>query len=106
MNKYFHLYEYYHNLKAQLAIFELQGKATLWWEEVKSMCGVNEQSITWEKFKKYFKERYLTEIFYDGKEKEFHDLRLEQMTMDEFIEKFTSFLRYVPYIREEKEKTQ
>ena len=26
--------------------------------------------------------------------------------MDEFIEKFTSFLRYVPYIREEKEKTQ
>eukprot|EP00253_Pinus_taeda_P020256 PITA_20256 len=106
MNKYFHLYEYDHNLKARLAIFQLQGKATLWWEEVKTVRGVNEQNITWEKFQRYFKERYLTERFYNEKAKEFHDLRLGQLTMDEFITKFTSLLRYVPYIREEKAKEQ
>lgn len=61
MNKYFQLYEYDHNLKAWLAIFQLQGKVTLWWEEVKIVRGVSEQSITWEKFQKYFKERYLME---------------------------------------------
>ena len=61
MNKYFQLYEYDHNLKARLAIFQLQGKATLWWEEVKIVRGVNEQNITWDKFQKYFKERYLKE---------------------------------------------
>eukprot|EP00253_Pinus_taeda_P010864 PITA_10864 len=94
------------NLKARLAIFQLQGKATLWWEETKIVKGVSEQNITWEKFQKYFKERYLTEHFYDEKAREFHDLRLGQQSMDEFINHFTSLLRYVPYIKEEKAKVQ
>eukprot|EP00253_Pinus_taeda_P028245 PITA_28245 len=106
MNKYFKLYEYDNNLKARLAIFQLQGKATLWWEEVKIVKGVTEQNITWDNFKRFFKERYLTEHFYDEKAREFHDLRLGQQTMDEFITRFTSLLRYVPYIREEKAKVQ
>lgn len=106
MNKYFQLYEYDHKLKARLAIFQLQGKATMWWEEVKIIKGVSEQTITWEKFQRYFKERYLTECFYDEKAREFHDLWLGQQTMDEFITRFTSLLRYVPYIREEKAKVQ
>eukprot|EP00253_Pinus_taeda_P028520 PITA_28520 len=106
MNKYFHLYEYDHNLKARLAIFQLQGKATLWWEEVKIVKGVTEQNITWDNFQRFFKERYLTERFYDEKAREFRDLRLGQQTMDEFITRFTSLLRYVPYIREEKAKVQ
>ena len=92
MNKYFQLYEYYHNLKARLAIFQLQGKSTLWWEEVKIVRGVSEQTITWEKFQRYFKERYLTKHFYDEKAREFHDLRLGQQTMDEFITRFTCFV--------------
>eukprot|EP00253_Pinus_taeda_P019224 PITA_19224 len=104
MNKYFQLYEYDNNLKARLAIFQLQGKATLWWEEVKIVKGVTEQNITWDNFQRFFKERYLTEHFYDEKAREFHDLRLGQQTMDEFITRFTSLLRYVPYIREEKAK--
>eukprot|EP00253_Pinus_taeda_P012038 PITA_12038 len=106
MNKYFQLYEYDHNLKARLAIFQLQGKATLWWEEVKIVKGVTERTITWGKFQKYFKERYLTERFYDEKAKEFHDLQLGEQTMDEFINRFTSLLRYVPYLKEEKTKVQ
>eukprot|EP00253_Pinus_taeda_P019414 PITA_19414 len=106
MNKYFQLYEYNHNLKARLAIFQLQAKATLWWEEVKIVKGVTEQTITWDNFQRFFKERYLTECFYDEKAREFHDLRLGQQTMDEFITRFTSLLRYVPYIREEKAKVQ
>eukprot|EP00253_Pinus_taeda_P033032 PITA_33032 len=106
MNKYFQLYEYDHNLKARLVIFQLQGKVTLWWEEVKIVKSVTERTITWEKFQKYFKERYLTERFYDEKAKEFHDLRLGQQTMDEFINRFTSLLRYVHYLKEEKAKVQ
>eukprot|EP00253_Pinus_taeda_P029718 PITA_29718 len=68
--------------------------------------GVSEQNITWEKFQRYFKESYLTERFYDEKAREFHDLRLGQQTMDEFITRFTSLLHYMPYIREEKAKVQ
>lgn len=67
---------------------------------------MSEKNITWEKFHKYFKERYLTERFYDEKAREFHDLRLGQQSMDEFINRFTSLLHYVPYIKEEKAKVQ
>eukprot|EP00253_Pinus_taeda_P022853 PITA_22853 len=83
-----------------------RGKATLWWEEVKIVKGVTEKNITWDNFQRFFKERYLTERFYDEKVREFHGLRLGQQTMDEFITRFTSLLRYVPYIREEKAKVQ
>jgi len=68
--------------------------------------GVSEQNITWEKFQKCFKERYLTKRFYNEKVREFHDLRMGQQTMDKFITRFTSLLRYVPYIREETTKVQ
>lgn len=35
MNKYFQLSEYDQNLESRLAIFQLQGKTTLLWEEIK-----------------------------------------------------------------------
>ena len=44
--------------------------------------------------------------YYDDKAKEFHELRLGQLTIDEFVTKFTNLLSYVPYIWEEKEKVQ
>lgn len=81
MNKYFQIYEYEDNLKSRLSIFQLRGKATLWWDEVKMVWGVDEQEVTWKQFQKYFKDRYLIEWFYDDKGKEFHGLRLGQQTM-------------------------
>ena len=73
---------------------------------MKNVHSIDEQDITWELFQHYFKDKYLTERFYDDKAKEFHDLRLGQMTMDDYVTKFTSLLRYVPYLREEKAKVQ
>ena len=60
MNNYFQIYEYGHNLKAWLEIYQLQGNATLWWEEVKIVQNINEQEVTQEEFHKNFKEKYLT----------------------------------------------
>lgn len=68
------------------------------------MHGIDEQEVTWEDFHKHFKVKFLIEQFYDKKAKEFHDLKLEKLFMDEFVTNFTSLLRYVPYIREEKSK--
>ena len=106
MNKYFQVYEYKSNLTARLAIYQLIEKATLWWEEVKNVHSIEDQDLTWDKFQQYFKEKYLTEHFYDKKSREFHDLSLGKMTMDEYITKFTSLLRYVPYLKDEKAKVQ
>jgi len=60
MNKYFQIYEYNENLRARLAIYQLQGKATLWCEEIKTFKEINEQGITREQFRRHFKDRYLT----------------------------------------------
>ena len=67
MNKYFQVYEYDSGLKARLAIYQLKDKATLWWEEVRNVRGIEDSDVTWEKFQQYFKDKYLTERFYDEK---------------------------------------
>lgn len=76
MKKYFQLYAYDHNLKDRLVIYQLQVKSTLWWDEVKRICGINEKNVTSEKFQKHFKDKYLTQIFYDEKVKGFHNIWL------------------------------
>ena len=48
----------------------------------------------------------MSERFFDHKVKEFHELRMESMTMDAFIKRFLDELHYVPFIKEEKVKTQ
>ena len=50
MIKYFQVYEYESNLKARLAVYQLQGKATLWWEETKMVHAIDEKIVTWEDF--------------------------------------------------------
>jgi hypothetical protein len=46
------------------------------------------------------------ERYYDENSKEFHDLKLGQMTIEDFVTKFVNPMRYVPYHREEKEKVK
>ena len=62
--------------------------------------------VKWKQFKKYFKQKYLSDRYYDDKIKEFHELRLGQQTMAEYANKFLELLRYVRYIRDEKVKVQ
>ena len=46
MVKYFQFYEYGSNVKARLPIYQLQGKATLWWEETKMVHVLYEKIVT------------------------------------------------------------
>ena len=71
---------------------------------MKNVRSIDDQDVTWDSFQQYFKDKYLIELFYDKKSREFHDLKMGQMTIDEYITKFTSLLHYVPYLRDEKAK--
>ena len=62
------------------------------------------REIRWSNFCKIFQEKYITERFFDKKVKEFDELRMGSMTMDDFINIFLDLLNYVPYIKEEKVK--
>ena len=60
----------------------------------------------WKWFQKYFKQKYLSNKYFDDKIKEFHEMRLGHQTMEEYANKFLELLRYVKYIKDEKVKIQ
>jgi len=82
----------------------LNGKASISWEDLRNMKGIHETELSWKQFEKYFNKKYLSERYYDERTKEFYELKLGQLTIDEYINKFLELLRYVPYIKDEKVK--
>ena len=40
MKKYFHIYNYSNQLKARMAIYNLLGKADIWWQDLKRVKGI------------------------------------------------------------------
>ena len=89
-------------MKARVAIFNLIGRASIWWEHFRKVKKINERKIVSKQFHNYFKQKYLSDRCYDDKIKEFHELRLGQQTMEEYENKFLELLRYVRYIKDEK----
>ena len=54
-------------MEARVAIFNLIGRASIWWEHHRQVKKVNERIIVWKQFKKYFKQKYLSDRYYDDK---------------------------------------
>ena len=93
-------------MKSRLAIHNLNGKSTRWLRELKHNKKYEVKEIQWTKFCKTFQEKYMSEEFFDGKVKEFHELRMGYITIDDFINIFLYLLHYVTYIKDEKVKIQ
>ena len=81
-----------------MAIYNLTVKDDIWWQDLKRVKGIREKNINWSTFKKYFKKKFLSEQYYEERDKEFYELKLGTMNMKELNNKFLSLLRYVPYI--------
>jgi len=93
-------------MKARIATLSLKGKAYIWWEDVKNLRGIHEDYLTWSEFERLFKKKYLSERYFADKEKGFYDLKMGSMTYEEYTSRFLELLRYVPYLKEEKDKIQ
>ena len=89
-----------------MAIYNLTGKTNIWWQDLKRVKGIREKNINWSTFKKYFKKKFLSEQYYEERDKEFYELKLSTMNMKELNSKFLSLLRYVPFIVDKKPKVQ
>jgi hypothetical protein len=61
---------------------------------------IREKNVTWKEFK-YFEKKYLTERYYDKKMKEFFELKIGIMTIDEYERRFLELLNYVSFIKDE-----
>lgn len=69
INQYFQAYDYPRNLKAKLATYQLQSKYSLWWEDFWTLHNFEDNKINFKESQIIFKEKYLTKIYYDEKEK-------------------------------------
>ena len=87
-----------------MAIYNLTGKAYIWWQDLKQVKGIKEKNINWSTFKKYFKNKFLSKQYYEEQAKEFYELKLGTMNMKELNNIFLSLLRYMAYIVDEKYK--
>jgi hypothetical protein len=56
----------------------------MWWDQLKQAKHLDEKRVSWTKFKGYFQEKYLFYHYYERKMKEFFEIKLESMTMDEY----------------------
>jgi hypothetical protein len=68
--------------------------------------GIHEKELSWRQFEKQFKKNYLSKRYYDENTKEFYELKLGQLTIDEYVNKFLELMRYMPYIKDEKVKME
>jgi hypothetical protein len=69
MKKNFQLHDYPSRVETRIATCHLQGKATMWWDQLKQEKHLDERKISWRKFKGYFQEKYLYEHYYEKKMK-------------------------------------
>jgi hypothetical protein len=93
-------------LKSRVATFNLNGKDSIWWEDLKNVKGSHEEYLSWEWFEIYFRKKYLLEKYFNEKTNEFYELKLRQLTIEEYVNRFLELLWYIPYIKAEKEKVQ
>ena len=93
-------------MKSQLPIYNLNGKETMWWRDLKHTKRDEVKDIIWSNFNKIFQEKYMSKIFFDREVKEFHESKMSSLTMDSFINIFLDLLQYVPYIKDEKVNIQ
>jgi hypothetical protein len=54
-------------MKVRMSIYNLKGKASIWWQDLKLAKGLKEKQLELFDFKKYFKKQYLSESYYEWK---------------------------------------
>ena len=84
MSRCFQVYNYPRNLKPRISIFHVNGKDSIQRQETKTVNEIRGSKLNWKLIKKHFRQKYLTKRHYDKKAKEFHDLELGQMCIEDF----------------------
>jgi hypothetical protein len=100
------LHNYYSHAEGIISIYQLKGKASMWWDQLVQVYHIREKNVTWKEFKNHFEKKYLTKRYYDKNMKELFELKLGSMTIDEYERRFLELLKYVSFIKDERVKIQ
>jgi hypothetical protein len=80
-------------VEAIISTYHLQGNTNMWWDQLMQDKNLDEKKVSWRQFKGYFQEKYLSKNYYERKMKDFFELKLGSMEMDEY-EKIVRQHRY------------
>lgn len=92
MKIFFRVHNYYDNMKARVATFDLKGKVDIWWENLKNVKGIREKELLWKEFEEHFRGKCLSKRYFDNKEEDFYELKMGQMSYDKCVAKFLRLL--------------
>jgi hypothetical protein len=71
----FALRDYTSNMKFCMEVFQLKGRALLWWKTLLPQLNMVIEDVSWELFKERFRERYMSEEFIEHQLNKFNALR-------------------------------
>jgi hypothetical protein len=60
---------YSSHAEGRITMYQLKGKASMWWDQLVQVQHIRERDITWKESKRYFERKYLTKRYYDRKMK-------------------------------------
>ena len=106
MKKYLQLNDYPSRVETITSTNHLQGKETMWWDPLKQAKNLDEKRISWRQLKGYFQEKYLSENYCERNMKEYFELKLGTMTVEEYEKWFFELFKYVDFIKDKKVKIQ
>jgi hypothetical protein len=54
MKKHFQLHDYPSQVEVIISTYHLQGKTSMWWDQLEQAKNLDEKRISWRQFKGYF----------------------------------------------------
>ena len=84
--------------KAELALYQLKDVAQVWYTQWKDNRPEGSGPIEWEEFKEFFHGKYFPCEMREVKVEEFINLKLSNMSVEEYSLKFSKLYKYAPYL--------
>ena len=81
--------------KVRYAAHQLFGPAATWWRNVQNIVPPD-HVVTWEEFKRRFRENYVPQCVMEMKRREFLHLKQESKTITNYLDRFNDLSRYAP----------
>ncbi|GKV11452.1 hypothetical protein SLEP1_g22712 [Rubroshorea leprosula] len=82
----------------ELVVFTLEGEVDDWWTTAQDGFSKRGEEVTWDKFVQAFYQKYFSEAVFERKEREFMNLKQDDMTVDEYQVKFSYFMKFAPHL--------
>jgi hypothetical protein len=79
-------------MKVRMAVFQLKGSTLLWWKTLLPQLNMAVEDVSWELFEERFRERYLSEEFFERRLNEFIALRQGGPTVLEYEARYMALL--------------